>query len=827
MKTYNASDLFLGIEENHILCSRGDFAIGYKIDYPEKYSLNRDDIDGLQVLWSKVIKNLPPRTIVVKSDIYDKTKFDASEMPKNTFLEKATKKYFEQREYMQHAGYIFFIYTKIDTLKNEKAKNPFIFPKIDDFAKEDARIKAFISEINQARELLMQNGIIKLIPLTPKEITEYRNFYFNGFQTDYLTDLYMDNDYILSDGKRAGMFSICNEEYLPTITHPAVKDNRFTDTQKDFSYYSSYMDELGLSLSGCSHMYNQIIFVDDARSHIKELEKRYNKIYAARNMDSFNAHNAENIKECLEEVHKDEDFRFIRGNNNIIFWSDNRAQFDITKDRITSILREKEFIPVYPTRNRLKETYYNSFFANVSCFGNDNLYITDLRVATCLFINTTNYKNDDVGIYFNDRLYNIPVRYDFWDADKKRKASRNFVIFTKTGGGKTYTALHMFSQLIEQNTVFVIIDLGGSYRTLARLLPKKDVAIFRYNPGTPLGMNPFALEQGEELTSVKIEEVGQFVWTLIKKESLPTELEKTSMRKLILAYYAYVDDYNWQTFYDFIKDNKSNIKQIAKIEEKEENSLFNIEEFLHAGSDFIDGGAYPELLRISSEDISMNFKGKRLIIFELDEARNNTLLLTILLQVISETIQKVVWKDKTRKGYVFFEEFAESVKYKGVFTSVLYYAQAIRKQNGGIGLVLQNINQLPGGDETIALLKNLETSIFLAGGDYKDEILRLGLSTHDACQITSMKSQFSREYSQRYSELYIKSKNAPGNVYRIESPKEVFYAFQTEGAIQEKMAKMYEEYGDMETVIKKCIEIDLEKICIEEAKQTKPETQKS
>ena len=70
-------------------------------------------------------------------------------------------------------------------------------------------------------------------------------------------------------------------------------------------------------------------------------------------------------------------------------------------------------------KSRLKEQFLCSFFLNASCIDDANLYITDLKTATSLFINNTAYKNDPTGIYFEDRLYNIPVRYDFWDLNKK------------------------------------------------------------------------------------------------------------------------------------------------------------------------------------------------------------------------------------------------------------------------------------------------------------------------------------------------------------------------------------------------------------------------
>ena len=42
-------------------------------------------------------------------------------------------------------------------------------------------------------------------------------------------------------------------------------------------------------------------------------------------------------------------------------------------------------------------------------------------------------------------------------------------------------------------------------------------------------------------------------------------------------------------------------------------------------------------------------------------------------------------------------------------------------------------------------------------------------------------------------------------VYRLETPKEVFWAYQTEGSKNQQLMKYYEELGDMEQAISKML----------------------
>src|SRR5690606_41440055 len=62
-------------------------------------------------------------------------------------------------------------------------------------------------------------------------------------------------------------------------------------------------------------------------------------------------------------------------------------------------------------------------------------------------------------------------------------------------------------------------------------------------------------------------------------------------------------------------------------------------------------------------------------------------------------------------------------------------------------------------------------------------------------QLVSIQSNFSAE--QPYSEVFIMRGNVHG-VYRLETPPEVFWAYQTEGSKNQELMNYYEDFGDME-----------------------------
>lgn len=800
MKKINTKEnnTILSTEGNQILSSRGDFVLGYKITYPEKYSLSEESYDSILSDWNRTLNILPAGSIVLKTDTYLKTEFDSACLGNENFLRRSETAYFKGRLYINHFGYIFFISPKNSTLQNNNIRNPFIFPKITDIQKEYTKQKDFVDNVEDCINMISKSGYISFTPLTEREIEKYYIFYFNGFQSDYLTDIQIQKEHIDIDNTQIGIFAITNERFFPDNVSSSVEDLLFSKKSDDFIFFQGFMDNIALNIK-CNHIYNQIIFIDEHKIHNESIIKNHNNLKGISKIGD-NGDYAEKIKEYREE-NKKRHTHYVRGHNNIIFWSDKPEDFDNIKKRISSELKNIGFRPYFATKEQLKNLFLNSFFTNVSCLDNNSLYLTDLSVCCTLFNNTGNYHNDENGIYLNDRVQNIPIRYDFWDYNKKYIQSRNFMIVAGTGRGKSFTANHIFTQLLLDNIIHVIIDLGDSFIKMAKLFPPEQVAIYKYKENEPLNLNPFSLIN-DTLNTDKIEQITAFVWTLIKRAQYASEVENTSMRKLIAYYYEVNPDieHSWESFYSFIELNRDTILMQVGIENEE---YFNISEFLHSGSDFVKEGLYANVLR--SNDNSSSFIGKKLIIFELLNIADNKLLLSIMLQVISEAINRVIWKDKKNRGIVFFDEFAKQLKFPEILGRVEFYAQAIRKQNGSLGLIIQNFNQLPENDTAKSIIDNTETFAILPAGKHTTTIKRLELSKHHASQLNSMKNQFSGDTM--FSEIYIYRKTR-NNVFRIEVSPETYLAFQTEGEIHEKIVELYEKSGNMEEAIKKYMKSD-------------------
>jgi len=144
---------------------------------------------------------------------------------------------------------------------------------------------------------------------------------------------------------------------------------------------------------------------------------------------------------------------------------------------------------------------------------------------------------------------------------------------------------------------------------------------------------------------------------------------------------------------------------------------------------------------------------------------------------------------------VMFEEFAKMLEYPTVLKGVKLYTQAARKQECAIGLVLQNVAQLPDNDIAKSILANIQV-VFVLESDkgYSGIREKFNMPLHVEDMMKSIKSNFTGKY--KYSEFLLWLGNQ-GNVLRLHLPPDNLLAFMTEGAENSKIMQMHEQTKHM------------------------------
>ncbi|PNW27424.1 TraG family conjugative transposon ATPase [Formosa algae] len=780
------------IQDNIILANNGNVIFCFEGSLPEIYSLSEKDFEDMHGTWFQAFKSLPIGTVIHKQDVYLKKTYTASQLPNNTFLEKATHNHFKGREHLDHRSYLFFVLTKNKALNNPKYVNPFRSVSKGLIKDLDEKIKSFGNAVRDAISFINNNRKTTYHPLYLQDIQNFTTEYFNGFNEGFDTDILLDKKNIHIGENYFDVLAINSELCFGESVQSSKTNEKFTSD--DFVFHQGFVDGIGLTLNE-NHIVNQILYLDDKQKWRKLLDKKVEELNKSSNFGSQNKVILGKIEHILEQINADDNSRIIRGHFNVMYWHKKVSELEKITSKIKTEFKELDITPYYPRGEERKNYILNSFCCFSSNFSNADVYVTDLKHALCLFINNTNYKSDKTGIIFNDREHNIPVLKDVWDEDKKRIKARNFAIFAPTGEGKSFLANNILRQYFESGVRLVIIDLGGSYTKFAKLYPEK-YTVLRYESGKNLGINPFYISSENDLTPERLEDLSVFLFELFASDLKVTKAQSVSIKKILRHYYdSTLDNHSLDDFYSFIERDQKDLLNTLKIHP----DYFNITNFLHIMSEYVGDGLYSFLFELS-EDQTYKIEDKRLIVFELDEVKDNKEILSVMLKLIKSAIQRTIWKNRAEKGIILFDEFAKQLKFENVLESVEFYYQAIRKQNGAIGIILQSINQLPNNSTSASILENTQVIYSLNNEKGYDELVkRLHLSSHDLNQLKSIKNNLSGP--RKYTEMFIKI-GKESNIFRLEVPKEVYAAYLTDGKENEEIMTLYQQTHDMEKAIK-------------------------
>lgn len=807
MKKINLSAYhpILDIQDHMVFANNGNVVLCYKVALPEIYSLSEKDFEDIHGAWFQAFKSLPISTIIHKQDIYQKGRYAADTLPNSTFLQKTTYNHFKGRGYLQHCCYLFFILPYNKALNASKFTNPFRKVEKGIYKKMDHNVQEFMTSVNDAVSFINNSRkVVTLSPLSSDEIIGITNAYFNGFNEGFDTDILLEPDHRKTKRDRFPSIEI-GDHYFDVLAvnselcfGDVVQSSKTNDkfTSDDFVFHQGFIDGLGLNLNE-NHIINQIIYLDDKHKWRKLLEKKIEELKKSSNFGTQNKVILKKIEAIVTKINEDDSSRIIRGHLNLIFWSREARELGNIASKIKTEFKELDMVPYYPKGEERKLYFLNSYCCFASNFSNEDLYVTDLKHALCLYINNTNYLSDATGVIFNDRQYNIPVLKDVWDENKKRIKARNFAIFAPTGEGKSFLANNILRQYFEVGVRLVIIDLGGSYSKFAKLYPD-DHIILRYEQGKNLGINPFYISNEADLSPERLEDLAMFLLELLAEGNV-SKAKEVAVKKVLLHYYTHIrNSHSLASLYQFVDDKKDSLIETLNIREAD----FSVYNFLHILSEYVEDGLYSFLFN-TSEDQTYKIEDKRLIVFELDEVKDNKEILSVMLKLIKSAIQRTIWRNRSERGIILFDEFAKQLKFKNVLESVEFYYQAIRKQNGAIGIILQSINQLPNNSTSASILENTQVIYSLRNEKGYDELKnRLNLSSHDLNQLKSIRNNLTG--ARKYTEMFIKI-GKESNIFRLEVPPEVYAAYLTDGKENTCIMQIYEKTKNMEEAIKQFI----------------------
>lgn len=778
------------IDGNCAFGHNGDITFMFSMLLPEKYSLGENDFDQIHLERFRFYSMLPSNTVVHNQHFYLNSYFEGFEK-NNTFLQKAANNHFKGRAYTLQLSYIYITLTNIKSLKKNYT-NSGIIKNTNHIIKTDLNIiNEFSKAVNRAVTFLNNSNYIFLTPLTEEEIQNITLNYITGLNGAKLTDIEFKPKFKIGDNY-FNTYALIHHDNLPPKLNNIVEDRAFSTSENP--YYKGYFEPVGLEFEH-NHIINQFVYLDEHKDHLKELNERVSKLNQFSKFGRENKVGAEKLEEHIDTIYNDTTTHLMRSHINIFTWSKDEKELSSIDSKLISSMQQIDLLPYCPKNNDHIHYFLSGIPANAGCMPRQETFNFDLKKSICFDITESNYIDDEKGIVFNDRINNLPVKKDvyFEPYESKIIFSRNFYILAPTGGGKSVLLKKITRYFHEEDFTCIIIDLGGGFDIFTKLYPDDSLYI-QYEHGKPLGINPFLISDIKELTADKIETLRDFISILWLKGETIEDNYRVSLGKIIKFYYKnYSGKYDFYTFFEFVKKQSNAILTELDIDPE----FFPIKEFLHRLSEYYKDGTFEFLFRDHQQNQS--FKDKKLIVFELDSIRENYQVLPVVLSMIRDTIENLVFKDKTGKKLIFFEEAAKTMQIPVMFNSINYYYQTGRKFGCATGMALQYINNVPTNELGNAIVQNTHVYyIFEHDQGFKQLKERCGFSDHTIYQIKSLRSNLK---SDRPFTEFVMVRGKMSNVLRLELPIEELLCYQSEGDNVQLILNEYNQTNDMETAI--------------------------
>ena len=248
---------------------------------------------------------------------------------------------------------------------------------------------------------------------------------------------------------------------------------------------------------------------------------------------------------------------------------------------------------------------------------------------------------------------------------------------------------------------------------------------------------------------------------------------------------------SFNTFYEFIRDEYQEILKTKRTREKD----FDVWGFLNVLEPYYRGGEYDYLL---NSDKQLDLLGKRFIVFELDNIKDNKVLFPIVTIIIMETFINKMRKLKGIRKMILLEEAWKAISKEGMAEYLKYLFKTVRKFFGEAVVVTQEVDDIISSPVVKGtIINNSDCKILLDQRKYMnrfDEIQSLlGLTDKERAQILSI--NMANSPSRKYKEVWIGLGGTQSAVYATEVSLEEYYTYTTEETEKLELMRLTERLG--------------------------------
>ncbi|MFX1707240.1 TraG family conjugative transposon ATPase [Chitinophaga sp. CC14] len=436
----------MGVEHDLIVSKQGDVTLVYKAELPEIFTLSDQDYEAFHQNWVKAIKVLPKFTVFHKQDWFLDKKFDpefdkTESKEHSSFLNHASNRFFNERPYLDHSCYIYLTQKpqgrKLSSSVFSNLLRPSIVP--DQTVKEGA-LQDFLDSCGQFKRILEDSGFVMLKRIGSAElVSQSRKI---GLIERYCSLAENENDLLVKDirfddGIQVGpqhvqIYTLGDAADLPALCGSRINYDRYSSDRTKFSV--GFASTLG-QLLGCSHIYNQFIFIEDASKTIQKLETKRLRLQSLSAYSRENLISRDSTNDFLNEAISEGRLP-VRAHFNIMVWTSNKDELKDLKNLVSSGLAQMDAVAKMETAGA-PQIFWAGIPGNGAGFPSNDCFDTFLEQSTCFLNLETSYRSSvsPFGLRLGDRQTGRPVHVDLSDEPMRRGwiTSRNRFILGPSG----------------------------------------------------------------------------------------------------------------------------------------------------------------------------------------------------------------------------------------------------------------------------------------------------------------------------------------------------------------------------------------------------------
>lgn len=771
------------IEQDCLIARNGAVSVVFELQLPELYSLSAQDYESYHQLWLKILRLIPAPGIFHKQDWFAMRRYQGDFEQQEAFLDQASERYFHERPYAEHRCYVILClpagaarghYASCGLLETRVLSRAVLRPQ---------GLEGFLEAATRIQALLETSAFLEVRRLDAAELAGSEQS--RGLLERYvsleapagsLLDVRLQPE-LAFGGRPCCCFSVSDPAQLPAVL--GVKRQTGEALSDGSALCLGFAHPLGERL-GCDHLYNQLLVLEDPASALKRLERRRLRLQALSARSRENALARDATQQFLEEALQ-QGRCLVRAHFHVLAACEPGEERSL-RSRVASAFSAMDLQARQETEIQAL-LWWGCFPGNEAEFPLEETFDTFAEQACCLFQLESHSRSSisPTGLRLGDRLSGRPLHVDLSDEPLRRGliANRNKFILGPSGSGKSFFTNHLVRSYYEQGSHIVLVDLGGSYEGLCRLLGGRHIS---YSEQAPLRFNPFRLSGAGVADLDKKESLKALLFSLWKKEHEENRRsEYVSLSAALDGYYRSLGEFQvpqacFNGFYEYL--GGSFRAWLSRENVRRED--FDLDNFLYVLRPFYREGEFQDLLNASEP---MDLLQERFIVFELDSIRDHPILLPAVTLMIMEVCMAKMRRLKGIRKLILIEEAWKAIAREGMAEYIKYLFKTVRKSFGEAIVVTQELEDILESDHIRqAILNNADCKILLDQSKYRQHFgliqQWLGLSEQEKVQVLSLNQQ--RDPQSRYKEVFISLGGRHCRVYRTEVSPEEYFTYTTE-----------------------------------------------